>query len=172
MRFLLMPAAAVLALCGCDSGPPPGSNEQDLTINSASEGNEADPLPRNSTDVANDESVPAPPPGDEARPSPVPAGYRAVGNEPGWSLTIGEEQMSYIGDYGEVRITQPKPEPSIGIAGETYRTPRLDVNIVHGRCSDGMSDYVYADKVQVTADGKRVDGCGGERHLPPGASPP
>ena len=108
-------------------------------------------------------------------PEPEDSGailYKAVGNEPGWALTIGEKQISYIGDYGEVRITQPKPEPLIGIAGETYRTPRLEVNIVHGECSDGMSEYVYADKVQVTADGKRVEGCGGKRTLPPGASPP
>lgn len=139
-----------------------------MNVDAAPEGNGADPLPANSSDVANNESAP----GDEPKLAPVPAGYRAVGNEPGWALTIGEDQLNYIGDYGEVRITQPKPEPIIGFAGEIYRTPRLDVNIVHGRCSDGMSDYVYADKVQVTADGKRVEGCGGKRTLPPGASPP
>jgi uncharacterized membrane protein len=120
------------------------------------------------TNKTEDNNQPPAPP----KPLPVPASYRAVGNEPGWSLTIGEKQMSYIGDYGEVRITQPKPEPLIGIAGETYRSPRLEVNIVHGKCSDGMSEYVYADAVQVTADGKRVEGCGGKRTLPPGASPP
>jgi uncharacterized membrane protein len=49
----------------------------------------------------------------------------------------------------------------IGIAGEIYRTPRIDVNVVHAQCSDGMSDRVYPDKVQVTLDGKRFNGCGG-----------
>ena len=43
--------------------------------------------------------------------------------------------------------------PIIGIAGEIYQTTRLNVNIVHARCSDGMSDRVYPDKVQVSADG-------------------
>jgi len=48
-----------------------------------------------------------------------------------------------------------------GIAGEIYRTRRIDVNIVHARCNDGMSDRVYPDKVQVTVDGRRFNGCGG-----------
>ena len=167
-----MLVAAFLALGACDSDSPRESNELDLTINAASDENGAGPQPADPTGVENNVSAPEPPLGDEPTPSPVPAGYRAVGNEPGWTLTIGEKQLSYIGDYGEVRITQPKPEPLTGIAGETYRTPRLQVNIVHGNCSDGMSDYVYADTVQVTADGKRVEGCGGKRTLPPGASPP
>jgi uncharacterized membrane protein len=48
-----------------------------------------------------------------------------------------------------------------GIAGEIYQTPRINVNIVHGTCSDGMSDRTYPDKVQVTVDGRRFNGCGG-----------
>jgi uncharacterized membrane protein len=35
------------------------------------------------------------------------------------------------------------------------------VNIVHAQCSDGMSDWAYPDKVQVTVDGTRFNGCGG-----------
>jgi uncharacterized membrane protein len=156
---------ASLLIVGCRDNPPsiPSVNEADAT-------NLDDSVqrPAESNNAKDYQRPPAPP-----MPPPVAAGYRAVGNEPGWMLTIDESQLSYLGDYGEVRITQPKPEPMIGIAGETYRTPRLTVNIVHGgRCSDGMSDYVYADKVQVTADGKQVEGCGGERTLPPGGSPP
>jgi uncharacterized membrane protein len=49
----------------------------------------------------------------------------------------------------------------VGIAGEIYQTPRINVNIVHGECSDGMSDRVYPDKVQVSVDGKQFHGCGG-----------
>ena len=58
-------------------------------------------------------------------------------------------------------VRQPTPKVIIGIAGEIYRTPRINVNIVHGRCSDGMSDRTYPDKVQVTVDGRRFEGCGG-----------
>ena len=35
------------------------------------------------------------------------------------------------------------------------------MNIVHATCSDGMSDRIYPDKVQVDVDGQRFDGCGG-----------
>jgi heat shock protein HslJ len=36
------------------------------------------------------------------------------------------------------------------------------VNIVKNQhCSDGMSDRVYPDKVQVTVDGRQFNGCGG-----------
>ena len=38
----------------------------------------------------------------------------------------------------------------------------IGVNIVKNQqCSDGMSDRVYPDKVQVTVDGRRFEGCGG-----------
>lgn len=162
MRPALLFASLLVVGCQENPSPTPTVNEADATMQDDSVRRPAD------TNKATDNQLaPAP-----TKPSSVPAGYRAVGNEPGWMLTIGEKQISYIGDYGEVRITQPKPEPIIGTAGETYRTPRLNVNIVHGKCSDGMSEYVYADMVQVTADGKQVEGCGGKRTLPPGASPP
>ena len=53
------------------------------------------------------------------------------------------------------------PQVIHGIAGEIYQTPRINVNIVHGQCSDGMSDRIYPDRVQVTVDGRRFEGCGG-----------
>lgn len=58
-------------------------------------------------------------------------------------------------------ITQPTPKAIVGIAGEIYQTPRINMNIVHASCSDGMSDRIYPDKVQVTVDGKQYSGCGG-----------
>ena len=103
------------------------------------------------------------PPGS---PPPQMGTYRAVGTEPFWGLTINPAQMVFEEPNGPTRILQPTPRPIIGIAGEIYQTPRLNVNIVHARCSDGMSDRVYPDKVQVTADGRRFEGCGGEAIVP------
>jgi uncharacterized membrane protein len=92
---------------------------------------------------------------------PAPPGpYHAVGTEPFWSLIIDNRNVTFILS-GEQPIMQPVPTPIIGIAGEIYQTPRIDVNIVHARCSDGMSDRIYPDKVQATVDGKRFNGCGG-----------
>jgi len=92
---------------------------------------------------------------------PAAGTYRALGTEPFWGLTINPRQMVFDEANGPVRIVQRTPRPIIGIAGEIYQTPRLNVNIVHAQCSDGMSDRVYPDKVQVTADGRRFEGCGG-----------
>lgn len=96
---------------------------------------------------------------------PVPSGayYRALGQEPGWNVTIADGRVDYVGDYGETRITVPAPEPIIAINGEIYRTERLQVHISHGRCNDAMSGWGYADTVMVIADGQTLHGCGGER---------
>jgi len=93
-------------------------------------------------------------------PPPPPPPYHALGTEPFWNLLIDEHEVTFTEPQGQP-VRQPRPKVIIGIAGEIYRTPRIDVNVVHAQCSDGMSDRVYPDKVQVTLDGKRFNGCGG-----------
>ena len=93
-------------------------------------------------------------------PAPPPPPYHALGTEPFWNLLIDERDITFTQPEAQP-IRQPRPQAIIGIAGEIYQTPRINVNIVHGQCSDGMSDRVYPDKVQVTVDGKRFNGCGG-----------
>ena len=98
-------------------------------------------------------------------PPPAPTGdyYRALGQEPGWTLTIGGGRIDYVGHYGETRITVPRPEPRTSFNGHRYETPRLIVDITHVRCNDAMSGFGFADTVTVTADGETYRGCGGER---------
>lgn len=130
-----------------------------------------------------------PPPDPEPYPQPgypVPPGandYRASGTEPFWDLTIGREIT--FNDRGTgLTIVQPTPQVITGVAGEIYRTQRLEVNIVHRSCNDGMSDRTYPDTVQVYADGRLYRGCGGGggtasgsagndplAPIPPGAEP-
>lgn len=96
-------------------------------------------------------------------PEPTDAGpvlYKAVGTEPGWSLTVRAARMDYAGDYGEVNIAEPTP-PDFRAGHGTYRSGRLQVTISPGPCSDGMSDLTYRQTVRVAADGKTVSGCGG-----------
>ncbi len=92
-----------------------------------------------------------------ARPAPL---YHAVGTEPFWNLLIDEHDITFVAPEQQP-IKQPTPKTINGFAGEIYQTARINVNIVHAQCSDGMSDRVYPDKVQVTVDGKRFNGCGG-----------
>ena len=104
--------------------------------------------------------VSAPPP----PPPPPPGGvYVALGTEPFWRLTINQQEMVFTeANAPGVQIMQPTARVIIGFAGEIYETPRIGANIVHARCSDGMSDRVYPDKVQVRVDDRRFEGCGGE----------
>jgi len=93
-------------------------------------------------------------------PGPPAPPYHAVGTEPFWSLLIDARDLTFTQPDAQP-IRQPRPQAIVGIAGEIYQTPRINVNIVHGNCSDGMSDRTYPDKVQVTVDGRRFNGCGG-----------
>lgn len=98
-------------------------------------------------------------------PPPPAAPYRAVGTEPGWSLIIDDRELTFIHMDG-TQVRQPRPQVINGVAGEIYQTQRINVNVVHAQCNDGMSDRLYRDKVQVTVDGRRFEGCGGEAVAP------
>ena len=107
---------------------------------------------------------PYPPPQNYPDPGyPAPPGasdYRASGTEPFWDISIGRNMVFTDRGTG-LTITQPTPQVINGTAGEIYRTQRLEVNITHRSCNDGMSDRAYPDTVQVYADGKLYRGCGG-----------
>ena len=96
-------------------------------------------------------------------PPPAVDSYRALGQEPGWTLTIGRGRIDYVGDYGETRISAPQPDPRTTSTGRRYEAGRLRVDIVYARCNDAMSGHGYEQQVTVTADGDTVRGCGGGR---------
>jgi uncharacterized membrane protein len=93
-------------------------------------------------------------------PPPPPPPYHAVGTEPFWNLLIDERDITFTQPDAQP-IRQPRPQAINGTAGEIYETPRINLNIIHGQCSDGMSDRTYPDRVQVTVDGRQFNGCGG-----------
>ena len=104
--------------------------------------------------------IEVPPPVNVAPPAAPAPSYKALGNEPGWTLTVTPETMIYEGDYGTVTITEATPSRFRPVAGR-YTATRLTVTIAPGPCSDGMSDLTYRDTVTIVADGKSVSGCGG-----------
>ena len=57
--------------------------------------------------------------------------YRAIGTEPFWDLEIGREPDLHRPRQQCQRRSSRRRTPINGIAGEIYRTQRLDVNIVH-----------------------------------------
>ncbi|HVL29110.1 MAG TPA: hypothetical protein VM326_00140, partial [Sphingomicrobium sp.] len=147
--FLALPLALALTACMTPAGEPYGPSGA------------PEPYPP--------QPYPSPGPG---YPLPPGAGdYRALGTEPFWDLTIGREMIFTDRGTG-LTIVQPTPQVIGGVAGEIYRTQRLEVNITHQRCSDGMSDRTYPDTVQVYADGRLYRGCGGAAIADPQAPAP
>jgi heat shock protein HslJ/uncharacterized membrane protein len=105
-----------------------------------------------------------PGPGQPTVPAPTyPAGetrYRAIGTEPFWDLEIGS-QLIFTDRGNNISVSQQAPQPIQGTAGPIYQTSRLEVNIVHRQCNDGMSERSYPDTVDVRVDGRqRYRGCG------------
>ena len=116
-----------------------------------------------------DPAYPGPPmPPGQPYPGPgqpsYPAGeatYRAIGTEPFWDLEIGN-QLIFTDRGNDVSVSDPAPPPVMRTDGRSYRSGRLEVNIVHRQCNDGMSDRSYPDTVDVRVDGRqRYRGCGG-----------
>jgi uncharacterized membrane protein len=89
--------------------------------------------------------------------------YSARGQEPGWTITIARGRIDYVGNYGDKRLSVARPDPRTTFNGHRYETPRLIVDVTHGRCNDAMNGQGYADQVTVIADGETYSGCGGER---------
>jgi len=150
MKRFLAPMACVLAIAAC------GEPSDRLSDDEAATGQG----PAVSDEVLEDaQAVEAPSDLPEAEVA-GPILYKAVGNEPGWSLTVRAARMDYTGDYGQVNIAEPTP-PDFRAAHGTYRSGKLQVTISPGPCSDGMSDLSYQQTVRLTADGRTVSGCGG-----------
>ena len=80
-------------------------------------------------------------------------------------MTAGSTQAVFPDGSNQVRVTETTPKAINGVAGQIYRTARMEVNIVRARCSDGMSDRVFPDKMQVRVDGEHrlVHRAGGRR---------
>ena len=105
-------------------------------------------------------AVTTPPPQPQ---QPAQESYQARGNEPGWSVTIHDGRIDYVGAYGEKRISVPRPEPRPSFNGRRYVTQRLIVDVTYNRCNDAMSGQGFEHSVLVTADGESFRGCGGAR---------
>lgn len=93
--------------------------------------------------------------------------FRAVGNEPGWSLEIIlDGAMRFVTDYGQSWYTFPTPEPRVDrIRAQTWYQASagghtLEVLLEGRECADSMSGEVFAVTVRVTLDGRDYSGCG------------
>lgn len=94
------------------------------------------------------------------------AEFRAIGQEPGWSLEIDRgRSIRYTGDYGQVQLTMPAPEPTRdSVDAVTYRVQAesrdLTVVIREEPCQDVMSGEAFTHAVTIRLDGRELAGCG------------
>jgi uncharacterized membrane protein len=164
-RSILLAATAALAACAeveqnSQNAEPEANVTEPASATSPEPAAEPGTTPLGQPAPAG-QSPPSPPPPPPA-PS-TPATYKALGQEPGWALTIAGGQIDYQGNYGEKRIKVAAPEPKPISNGRRYLTPRLTIEVVNKRCNDAMSGFGFEDTVKIVADGETYEGCGGAR---------
>lgn len=92
--------------------------------------------------------------------------FRAVGQEPGWLLDIytrGIGKLSW--DYGDQYIEFATGDPAYPQEGATQYEAHSDgvallITIRRAPCQDAMSGQAYPSTVEVTVDGRTLNGCG------------
>ena len=94
------------------------------------------------------------------------ASFRAVGNEPGWDLTIYRDSLILFNtSYGEDRYAFPDPTRDPDPTAQPYiqrgetADHAIEVALSKGPCADTMADVSY-ETVVVTLDGETYNGCG------------
>jgi putative lipoprotein len=90
--------------------------------------------------------------------------FRAIGQEPGWSLEIDKATMLLRYDYGERELQMPTPRAESKGPLTTYEgaaeSRRLRVVIEDRACVDTMSGEKFPQTVTVEVDGRTLKGCG------------
>jgi putative lipoprotein len=93
--------------------------------------------------------------------------FRALGQEPGWSLTIDDgHQMVFDANSMDDSVVMPAPAPEVNRATgvTTYHVESAGHSLVVtrtlGACQDPMTGIVFAERVTLTFDGVAYQGCG------------
>lgn len=92
--------------------------------------------------------------------------YVALGQEPGWRLTLSGNAARLMADYGErvieteIAAYEPGPDGDIVRAGEGEDA--FTVEIAAELCRDIATGMAYPDTVSLMLGEQRYDGCGGD----------
>ncbi len=103
-------------------------------------------------------------PWDEARERGVT--FRGIGTEPGWLVEVdGGNNPSLRAqlDYGERNIEASGLDAASDgsrYAGTTSEGTGVELAIVEGDCSDGMSDQTFPASIELTVGDQTFRGCG------------
>ncbi|MEA3541797.1 MAG: membrane-like protein [Pseudomonadota bacterium] len=94
-------------------------------------------------------------------PPPELAAYRAIGTEPFWAVTVrGDTATLERPDRAAVRyrVREEADAAALRFLGEGF-----SMTVSDGPCSDGMSDAIWSDRVQIAFGEGVLKGCGGAR---------
>ena len=102
-----------------------------------------------------------------AQPTPGSAApFKAVGNEPSWTLDVGAGRLLLLTDDGRTRTLLPLPPPTRIEGGRRYDARNdahtMSVTILDRVCADTMTGMPRPATVEVTLDGRVLKGCGGD----------
>jgi uncharacterized membrane protein len=97
--------------------------------------------------------------------------FRAVGNEPGWSLELKDgQQLLYVGDYGGSRVMTSDPGAQWQQGSRLYHAvtevDELVLEIANDECHDTMSGELFPSTVTLVVNGKSLQGCGRDLVIP------
>lgn len=96
--------------------------------------------------------------------------FRAVGNEPGWTLELGPDRSVLVTDYGNTRFEFATPKPDVDAQDMTavYRVTVDGTDIVirttFESCMDSMDGSQYSHRVEIQVGDDRLLGCGRGLH--------
>jgi heat shock protein HslJ len=92
-------------------------------------------------------------------------GFRARGNEPGWSVTITKSAIEFRTIDGEMIAISPVPQPQRQGRTETYsgeaNGQAFSLVVSDAVCVDSMSGLPYPNTVSISLGESRMNGCGG-----------
>lgn len=96
-----------------------------------------------------------------------PAPWRAIGNEPSWTLTRTPERLTLVTEMGARSVSAATPKP-VRLGAKTTRYSAvadgrpMRVTVTRGICADSMSGMPHPERVSVRFGGRTYKGCGGE----------
>ncbi|MGC4250555.1 MAG: membrane-like protein [Sphingobium sp.] len=161
-----LPLLAALALAGCggkgdgaadDAGNAAGTaiaDHREIAGEIAKEKGFENPAPV----VPRETSAPVSDLSPKAEPKEV-SGYRAIGTEPFWAVTVrGAVATLERPDKAPHRFAVARTDDrrTVRYLGEDF-----SMTVSEGPCSDGMSDTIWSDRVQIAFGEGTLKGCGG-----------
>ncbi|MHA7852411.1 META domain-containing protein [Roseovarius sp.] len=90
--------------------------------------------------------------------------YRARGNEPGWTVTVGDEAIEVVADYGELTRSAPRPDVEVMPGAYVFDMPGINARLTleDQMCNDDATGMPYPHRAELVLDDRELRGCGGD----------